>query len=311
MVSTLAHAQWTTITASKITDGSASNHLLAGGQLCATGTDANGKTINFQVGGGGQNVNHPYCQTVTDGALTGGLDVPDAMLTIPQKICYKLELTNDNGALLRTDIQCGGVITGATWDYDALVPTSPTPPTPSVPAMQIGTLTLQNCIGPGCGGGSGGSTFVDGETPTGPINSSNTTYTLAQTPNPSSSLVLMLNGMILTPSVDFTLAGQTVSLALRGPPQTGDVLLASYRTFTASGTVTFVDFETPSGTINGINLVFGVANAPNPSGSLLLIRNGFPQIGGGVDYTLSGSTITFTSGAQPQTGDILRANYRY
>jgi hypothetical protein len=71
----------------------------------------------------------------------------------------------------------------------------------------------------------------------------------------------------------------------------------------------FVDNETPTGLINGSNLVFTLASAPSPSTSLDVFRNGV-RLAPTIDYTLSTNTITFVSGAQPQTGDVLRANYR-
>jgi hypothetical protein len=72
---------------------------------------------------------------------------------------------------------------------------------------------------------------------------------------------------------------------------------------------TFVDDETPAGTVNGTNAVFTLVNAPSPSASLVLFRNGIRQRVG-VDYTISGSTITFLAVAVPQSGDILVADYR-
>lgn len=81
--------------------------------------------------------------------------------------------------------------------------------------------------------------------------------------------------------------------------------------FTAisAGSIVFADAETPSGTINGINTTFTLAFAPNPGASLLLFLNGLLQTGGGVDYTLSSSTITFVTA--PSTGDSLIAFYRH
>jgi hypothetical protein len=76
-----------------------------------------------------------------------------------------------------------------------------------------------------------------------------------------------------------------------------------------NGTGAFVDSETPTGLINGSNLVFTLASTPAPAESLELYRNGI-RLSPIVDYTLSGNTITFVSGAQPQTGDIFRAQYR-
>ncbi len=76
-----------------------------------------------------------------------------------------------------------------------------------------------------------------------------------------------------------------------------------------NGTGAFVDLETPVGLINGSNLVFTLAATPSPANSLELFRNGI-RLSPSIDYTLSSNTITFVSGAQPQSGDILRASYR-
>ena len=74
--------------------------------------------------------------------------------------------------------------------------------------------------------------------------------------------------------------------------------------------VTFADQETPSGTIDGFNVTFTLANPPNPAAGLVLFRNGMAQQNPG-DYTLAGSTITFCASCAPQPGDILLAWYRY
>lgn len=72
----------------------------------------------------------------------------------------------------------------------------------------------------------------------------------------------------------------------------------------------YADQETPAGTINGANLTFTLATPPNPSRSLLLVRNGL-LLNEGSDYTLSGNTITFATAADPQSGDSLLAWYRH
>jgi hypothetical protein len=70
--------------------------------------------------------------------------------------------------------------------------------------------------------------FADGETPTGLVNGANTTYTLAHTPNPATSLVWTYNGQRLEPGgADFTLATATVT-TVTAPP-TGTIIRASYR----------------------------------------------------------------------------------
>jgi hypothetical protein len=74
---------------------------------------------------------------------------------------------------------------------------------------------------------------------------------------------------------------------------------------------TFVDGETPGGTPNGTLVTFTLANPPGGSGSALhLYRNGLRQKAG-VDYTISGSTITFLPVSVPQVGDSLLADYRF
>jgi hypothetical protein len=73
--------------------------------------------------------------------------------------------------------------------------------------------------------------------------------------------------------------------------------------------VAFVDSEAPAGVINGTNVTFSLANTPAPATSLALFRNGL-ALTQGIDYTLAGSAITFTSATLPQPTDILLAYYR-
>jgi hypothetical protein len=77
----------------------------------------------------------------------------------------------------------------------------------------------------------------------------------------------------------------------------------------ASSGVGFVDGETPSGTLNGVNATFTLAQTPAPASSLELYRNGLVQTVG-VDYSLSGNTITFLTADIPGAGETLQAYYR-
>lgn len=73
----------------------------------------------------------------------------------------------------------------------------------------------------------------------------------------------------------------------------------------------FADSEVPSGTINGTNAAFTLANTPTGT-SLHLYKNGVRQSpGASNDYTLATNTITFNAGNIPQTGDALLADYRF
>lgn len=70
----------------------------------------------------------------------------------------------------------------------------------------------------------------------------------------------------------------------------------------------FVVNETPSGTIDGSNASFTLASAP-AAGGLQLYINGLLLLEG-THFSLSGTTVTFTSPFQPQTGEWLRASYK-
>jgi hypothetical protein len=71
--------------------------------------------------------------------------------------------------------------------------------------------------------------FSDSEVPSGTINSSNSAFTLAFTPSPAGSLNLYLNGLRLDANVDYTLSANAITFFVASTPQTGDLLLASYR----------------------------------------------------------------------------------
>jgi len=79
--------------------------------------------------------------------------------------------------------------------------------------------------------------------------------------------------------------------------------------FDATVLATFVDRETPAGTIDGMNATFTLVNSPFPVSSLALYRNGVYQTLGS-DFTLTANTIVFGSASVPQVGDTLTASYR-
>ena len=81
----------------------------------------------------------------------------------------------------------------------------------------------------GGGGGSAGSSFADGEVPTGSINGSNSAFRLASAPSPASSLQLYRNGLLMLPGTDYQITANAITFFLASVPQTGDLLVASYR----------------------------------------------------------------------------------
>jgi hypothetical protein len=72
----------------------------------------------------------------------------------------------------------------------------------------------------------------------------------------------------------------------------------------------FADGEVPTGSINGVNTVFSLANAPSPISSLDLYLNGL-LMRQGDDYTLSNNIVTFVTASTPQSGDTLLTSYRF
>jgi hypothetical protein len=89
-------------------------------------------------------------------------------------------------------------------------------------------MRVDGTAGP-CGGSEGVYPgFSDSEIPSGAINGSNTIFALAFAPSPAGSLGLYLNGLRLDPGVDFTLSSNTLTFT-GSIPQSGDLLLASYR----------------------------------------------------------------------------------
>lgn len=79
---------------------------------------------------------------------------------------------------------------------------------------------------------------------------------------------------------------------------------------TSTAFITRVYHEVPTGVIDGVNAVFTLANAPNPSDNLDIFKAGLLQYQG-IDYTLAGVTITFTAGNEPKVADNVICNYFY
>lgn len=72
----------------------------------------------------------------------------------------------------------------------------------------------------------GSSAFVDGETPSGLVNDSNTVFTLASTPVVGSVKVYH-NGVRIKVTEDYTISGTTITFVIA--PATGDNILVDYR----------------------------------------------------------------------------------
>ena|ERR1700687_1096902 len=80
-------------------------------------------------------------------------------------------------------------------------------------------------------------------------------------------------------------------------------------TLATSSSIHFSDEEIPSGAMPGTS--FTLAYPPNPAKSLFLVWNGLVLKPDGVDYTLSGSSITTVKTIGTATGDSFICWYRY
>jgi len=69
-----------------------------------------------------------------------------------------------------------------------------------------------------------------GETPSGTINGVNATFTLTNSPSPTTNLKLFINGINQRPGAaeDFTLSGATITFVSASIPETGDTIIAFY-----------------------------------------------------------------------------------
>jgi hypothetical protein len=70
----------------------------------------------------------------------------------------------------------------------------------------------------------------------------------------------------------------------------------------------FVNRETPTGTINGVNATFTLANTPLVNTEQVFLNGLLLEPGAGNDYTISGATITML--IVPATGDRLKVCYQ-
>lgn len=117
------------------------------------------------------------------------------------------------------------------------------------------------------------------------------------------------NGQLLIGNgTNYTLAALTSGTGVTITNGTGSITIAVNTTSILQKTDHIVR-ETPSGTVNGTNAVFTLANTPVSGQEQVFVNGILMNVGATNDYTISTNTITFNSGAIPQTGDIVLVTY--
>lgn len=111
----------------------------------------------------------------------------------------------------------------------------------------------------------------------------------------------------------FTVANPSAITFLRvNADNTVDLLsAAAMRTALGVAGGTPVTRETPSGTVNGSNTDFTLANTPTSGTESVYVNGVLQDSGAGNDYTISAAVLTFLTGAIPQSGDKIRVSYTF
>ncbi len=191
-------------------------------------------------------------------------------------------------------------------------------------------------------GGTGQTSYAVGD-----LLYADTTTSLAKLADVATGNALISGGVGVAPSwgkigltthISGTLAVGNGGTGITTPPSNGQIPIGNGTTYTAatitagtgisvtngSGSITlavttgasgvvlasnFVVRETPTGTVNGTNATFTLAFTPLSGTEHVFVNGVLQNPGTGNDYTISGATITFLTGAIPQTNDVVRVSY--
>lgn len=122
---------------------------------------------------------------------------------------------------------------------------------------------------------------------------------------PANGQIVIGNGTVSP--VWATISGSTTVSVTNGA---GSISLAVVTG--ATGVITapnYVIGEVPTGLVNGTNPTFTLASIPLPGKECVYVNGARQLVGAGNDYTISGNTITFLTGAIPQSGENVLVDY--
>lgn len=147
------------------------------------------------------------------------------------------------------------------------------------------------------------------EIPVGETDGMNMVFDIAETPVPSSALLLYVNGVLQKQGLlhDYTISKKRIVFDYA--PRANSYIFATYPWVYFLPTTTMW-MDIPVGLTNGVNYTFTLSYTPNPLQSLMLYVDGVLQRQGPIgDYTISGNTITMNY--IPKVGSSLLSTYPY
>lgn len=206
--------------------------------------DTSTYTLTITGGGGVTSVSGTINRVTSTGGTTPVIDISATFEALLGKVANPLSQFAST-----TSLQLAGVISNETGSGSLVFGTSPTLATPVINVgsdatgdiyyrssggaftrLPIGSstnvLTVTGGLPVWAAATGGGGTYTANETPSGSVNSSNTSYTLAHTPV-SGTVSVYLNGLYQVPSVDYTISSGTITYS--SAPFTGDSLRVIYQ----------------------------------------------------------------------------------
>lgn len=171
-----------------------------------------------------------------------------------------------------------------------------------------GSLTISSTTSPGVGGGTT-QMMCWNDSVVGDVDGINMVFELSNAPDPISSLMFYVNGVLQKQGYDedYSLVGSTVGMTYS--PGEGSSVTATYTyTVSSSAGASITWMETPIGATDGVNQAFTLAHTPVPSTALMFHYNGVLQRPG-LDYVLVGNVVTMNF--VPDVNSKMIATYPY